>query len=86
MRSGWLRPGSARDRRQRFRLSALVRVLAAEMKSVARREVRASARANPPYLARTYAHHQVAEPRQMCRLPCVAEMITPALEFAGRDN
>ena len=33
-RSGWLRPGSSRDRRQRFRPSALVRVLAAETKSV----------------------------------------------------
>jgi hypothetical protein len=34
--------------------------------------------------ARAYAHYQVAEPRQMCWLPYIADMTTPALKFAGR--
>jgi hypothetical protein len=32
-----------------------------------------------------YADYQVAEPRQMCWLPYIADMIRSALEFAGGE-
>ena len=38
---------------------------------------------NPPESARAYADYQVAEPRQMCSLPHIADMIRAALEFVG---
>ena len=38
---------------------------------------------NPPELAMAYADYQVAEPRQMCSLPYIADMIAAALEFVG---
>jgi len=85
MRSGQLWLGIGRNRPQRFSPPVLVRVLAAETKSVApARSARARER-SPPDSARTYVHYQVAEARQMCWLPYIAGTTTPALEFAGRD-
>ena len=41
------------------------------------------ARAESTESARAYADCQVAEPRQMCSLPHIADMIRAALEFGG---
>ena len=40
---------------------------------------------NPPNSARAYADYQVAEPRQICSLPYIADMIRAALEFVGGE-
>jgi hypothetical protein len=73
-RSVWLRLGIGLDTHElRFRPPALLRI--PKTKSVAPRQVRVPTRQNPPDSARAYAHYQVAEPRQMCWLSDIADLI-----------
>jgi hypothetical protein len=79
---GWDRSG---DRPQRFRPPTLVQVPAADPKNAAPCEVRARASGIHQSWQGLMRTIQVAEPRQMCWLPCTADMITSALEFAGGE-